>query len=78
MRFGTILALVQGWKDTLLSVCWELIFESGFRYPFERYEWAPIFMGVGAILSLIQGWSNQGWKYALMSNLLEVSYPFDR
>ena len=42
------------------------------------------FMRFGAILALDQVWSNQGWKYALLSTFLELSfesglrYPFER
>ena len=65
MRFGAILARVQGWsnqsrKDALLLTFSELSFESGFRYPFEIEAWTPIFMRFGAILDPVQGWSNQG------------------
>ena len=65
MIFGAILALIECWlnqglKDALLSTFLELSFESGFRYPFEREEWRPIFMRFGSILALIQGWVNQG------------------
>ena len=64
------MALVQGWpnhvlKYALLSTFSELSFESGFRQPFERQPWKPIFMRFGAILDLVQGWSNQGGKDAL-------------
>ena len=44
----------------------------------------PIFMKFGAILALVQGWSNQGLKGALLSTFLELSfesgfkYPFER
>ena len=58
MRFGAIFALVQGWSnqgrnDALLSTFLELSFECGFRYPFERYVWTPIFMRFEAILDLV-------------------------
>ena len=49
MRFGAILALIQGWsnqglKYALLSTFSELSFESAFEYPFERKAWTPMFM----------------------------------
>ena len=44
----------QGWKYSLLWTSPKLSFESGFRYPFERYALTPIFMSFGAILALSQ------------------------
>ena len=65
MRFGTILAFVQGLsnqglKDAVTLIFMESSFKSVFRYPFERQEWTPIFMRFEDILALIQGWSNKG------------------
>ena len=34
----------------------------------------PIFMRFGALLSLVQGWPNQGWKYALLSTFSELKF----
>jgi len=31
-------------------------------------------MRSGAILALVQGWSKQGWKYALLSTFSELSF----
>ena len=44
---------------------WNWNFETWFRYPFERYAWTLICMIFGFISDLVQGWSNQSWKYAL-------------
>ena len=69
-------------KICILSTFWEFKFQSRFRYPFQRSAWTPIFMIFGAILALVQGWSNHGWKYALFSTFLEFKfwsrfrYPF--
>ena len=34
-------------------------------------------MKFGAILALVQGWSNQDWKYALLSNFSKMILKFD-
>ena len=47
-------------KDALLFTFLELSFESGFRNPFKRYAWTPIFIRFGTIFSVIQGWAKQG------------------
>ena len=49
-----------------------------------RDKHVTLFMRFGAILALVQGWSNKGWKYALFSTFSELSfksgfrYPFER
>ena len=63
MRFGAILALVQGSlnqgrKYAILSTFLELSFESGFRYPFERYAWTYKSIRFGFILAHVKGWLN--------------------
>ena len=48
-----------------------------------RDKHGNLFMRFGTILNLVQGWSNQGWKYALLSTLTELGfesgfrYPFE-
>ena len=62
----------------------EFNFESWSRYPFERQPWPPICMRFGGILAHLQGWSKQGWKYALLSTFSELNFesgfrcPFKR
>ena len=34
----------------------------------------PTFMRFGAILALVQGWSNQGWKYALLLTFFQLGF----
>ena len=133
MRFGAILALVQGWStkvenmhfyqlswnwsfkvdlDTHLSDKYEHLFlwylelfwplfnvcetkVENMHYCWLSWNWVlkvyvgthlrdkwPIFMRFGAILSLVQRYSNQGWKYAPLLNFSELCfesrfrYPF--
>ena len=95
MRFGAILALVEGCSNQgsiypLLSAFSELKFcllrcfltkvenmhfcllsrnwnfKLDLDYQFETSALTPIFMIFGAILALVQGLSNQGWKDALL------------
>ena len=47
-------------------------------------KWTPIFMIFGAILALVQGWSNRGRKDAVFFTFSKLSfecgfrYPFER
>ena len=59
--FGPCLRLVKPrLKICIFFTFSELSFESGLRYPFERKTWTLFFMRFGAILALVQGWSNKG------------------
>ena len=65
-----------------LSWNWVLKLDLGTHLRYKHGK--LIFMRIGAILALIQGWSNEGWKDVFLSNLSEFSFesgfrhPFER